>query len=157
MSSGNVDYYKVLGVSKSATDLEIKKAYRKAALKWHPDKNPDNKEAASKKFKLIGEAYQILSNDQERAAYDKYGKAGVGAGGGGGMGGGRHYTEFGNAEAEELFRMFFQGGGMGEMGQQGGGGPKNKYMLSYPNPFQSKLQKLQPLLFKVYKKYHFYK
>ena len=93
-------------------------------MKWHPDKNPDNKEAASKKFKLIGEAYQILSNDQERAAYDKYGKAGVGAGGGGGMGGGRHYTEFGNDEAEELFRMFFQGGGMGGMGHQGAGGPR---------------------------------
>ncbi|KAM3131661.1 hypothetical protein pb186bvf_016192 [Paramecium bursaria] len=68
-----MDFYKILEVPKNASDADIKKAYRKLALKWHPDKNPDNKEQASEKFKQIGEAYAVLSNPEKRSYYDKYG------------------------------------------------------------------------------------
>ncbi len=78
------DYYEVLGVSKNASDDEIKKAYRKLAVKYHPDKNPGNKEA-EEKFKEISEAHEVLSDKQKRARYDQFGHAGVG--GNGGMGG----------------------------------------------------------------------
>lgn len=78
------DYYEVLGVSKSASDDEIKKAYRKLAVKYHPDKNPGDKEA-EEKFKEISEAHEVLSDKQKRARYDQFGHAGVG--GNGGMGG----------------------------------------------------------------------
>ncbi|MEX0895839.1 MAG: DnaJ C-terminal domain-containing protein [Patescibacteria group bacterium] len=67
------DYYDILEVKKSASDAEIKSAYRKAALKWHPDKNPDNKAEAETKFKEINEAYQVLSDKQKRSSYDQYG------------------------------------------------------------------------------------
>ena len=67
------DYYDILGVSKRASADEIKKAYRKQALEWHPDKHKDNKEAAEKRFKEINEAYQILSDSQKRQAYDQFG------------------------------------------------------------------------------------
>lgn len=75
------DYYEVLGVSKSASDGEIKKAYRQMALKYHPDKNPNNKEA-EEKFKEAAEAYEVLSNADKRKRYDQFGHAGLGAGGG---------------------------------------------------------------------------
>ena len=81
------DYYEVLGVAKNATDDEIKKAYRKLAIKYHPDKNPDDKEA-EEKFKEAAEAYDVLSNADKRARYDQFGHAGAqGAGGFGGFGG----------------------------------------------------------------------
>ncbi len=81
------DYYEVLGVAKGATADEMKKAYRKLAIKFHPDKNPDDKEAEDK-FKEIAEAYSVLSDDQKKARYDQYGHAGMGgAAGGGGQGG----------------------------------------------------------------------
>lgn len=67
------DYYEILGVAKGATDAELKSAYRKAALKWHPDKNADNKAEAETKFKEINEAYQVLSDKQKRQAYDQFG------------------------------------------------------------------------------------
>merc|ERR1712048_1300256 len=66
----NKDYYQTLGVDKKATSQQIKKAYRKLAMKWHPDKNPNNKEEAEAKFKQIGEAYSVLSDDTKRKKYD---------------------------------------------------------------------------------------
>ena len=80
------DYYEVLGVSKNASDDEIKKAYRKLAVKYHPDKNPGDKEAEAK-FKEINEAHDVLSDKQKRARYDQFGHAGVGGASGGAYGG----------------------------------------------------------------------
>src|SRR5271166_4449679 len=79
------DYYEVLGVSREATDQELKSAYRKQALKYHPDRNPGD-DAAEAKFKECSEAYQVLSDADKRAAYDRYGHAGLG-GQGAGFGG----------------------------------------------------------------------
>src|SRR3954466_8669472 len=80
------DYYDVLGVAKGADADEIKKAYRKMAIKYHPDKNPDDK-AAEDKFKEAAEAYEVLSDPEKRQRYNQFGHAGVGAGGAGGFGG----------------------------------------------------------------------
>lgn len=74
---GDLDYYQVLRISRNATESDIKKAYRKMALKWHPDKNPENKEEAEKRFKEISEAYEVLSDKEKRIVYDKYGKEGL--------------------------------------------------------------------------------
>ena len=87
------DYYEILGVPKDASDAEIKKAFRKLAIKYHPDKNRDDPKTAEEKFKEVNEAYQVLSDKNKRAQYDQFGHAGVdpnfGAGGGfGGFGGG---------------------------------------------------------------------
>lgn len=105
------DYYSVLGIARGATQEEIKKAYRKQALKFHPDKNPGDKEA-EKKFKEISEAYEVLSDDQKRGMYDQYGpdafKAGMGGPGGGPAGG--------FSSMEEALRTF-----MGAFGGGGGG------------------------------------
>ena len=90
------DYYEVLGVNKSASADEIKKAYRKVALKYHPDRNPDNKEAEDK-FKEAAEAYEVLSNEEKKAKYDRFGHAGMG----GGFGGGRN-IDFGESVDGEV-------------------------------------------------------
>ncbi|MBO7247250.1 MAG: DnaJ domain-containing protein, partial [Bacteroidaceae bacterium] len=83
------DYYEVLGVAKNATADEIKKAYKKKAIQYHPDRNPDNKEA-EEKFKEAAEAYGVLSDPDKRSKYDQFGFEGLNAtGGGGGFGGGR--------------------------------------------------------------------
>ncbi|MEQ1852199.1 MAG: DnaJ domain-containing protein, partial [Chthoniobacteraceae bacterium] len=81
------DYYELLGVERSASADEIKKAYRKLAVKFHPDKNPDDK-SAEEKFKEIGAAYEILSDPEKRAAYDRFGHAAFAQGGAGTRGGG---------------------------------------------------------------------
>ena len=79
--NGKRDYYEVLGVSRSAGADEIKKAYRKLAIQWHPDKNPDNKRAAEEKFKEAAEAYSVLSDAQKRGQYDRFGHAGISSSG----------------------------------------------------------------------------
>ncbi len=92
------DYYEILGVSKNADKNEIKKAYRKTAIKYHPDKNPDDKEA-EEKFKEAAEAYEVLSNDEKRAKYDRFGHAafdGAGGFGGGGMSMDDIFSHFGD-------------------------------------------------------------
>jgi len=77
-----VDYYKVLGVTKTSGEAEIKKAYRKLALKWHPDKNPDNLDEANRRFRELSEAYEVLSDEKKRRIYDQYGKDGLNGDGG---------------------------------------------------------------------------
>jgi DnaJ-class molecular chaperone len=87
------DYYDILGVTKSASAEDLKKAYRKQALEWHPDRHKDDKEAAEKRFKEINEAYQVLSDSQKRSAYDQYGHAAFSPGGGfGGASGGNPFA-----------------------------------------------------------------
>ena len=110
------DYYDVLGVAKNASDDDIKKAYRKLAMKFHPDRNPDSKDA-EEKFKEAKEAYEILSDEQKREAYDRYGHAGVDPNAGmGGMGGGMGGAGFADAFGD-IFGEIFGGGG----GRRGGG------------------------------------
>lgn len=96
------DYYEILGVNQNASETEIKKAYRRLAIKYHPDKNPGNKEAEAK-FKELSEAYAVLSDSQKRAGYDQFGHAGVN-GSGGFSGGG---FDFGGAPFEDLFGDIF--------------------------------------------------
>ncbi|HRO76578.1 MAG TPA: DnaJ domain-containing protein, partial [Crocinitomicaceae bacterium] len=100
------DYYDVLGVAKNASEADIKKAYRKMAIKYHPDKNPNDK-AAEEKFKEAAEAYEILSDAQKRSRYDQFGHAGMGGGfGGGGMNMDDIFNHFG-----DVFGGGFGGGG----------------------------------------------
>ncbi|XP_031551238.1 dnaJ homolog subfamily B member 6-like [Actinia tenebrosa] len=100
------DYYEILEISRSATEADIKKAYRKLALLWHPDKNPDIKEAAEEKFKEISEAYEVLSNKERRDIYDRYGRDGLT--GGGGRGAGPDFDfDFHFHRPEEIFKNFF--------------------------------------------------
>lgn len=101
-----LDYYAALEIDKNATAEEIKRAYRKQALKYHPDKNQNNPEAEAK-FKQINEAYQVLSDEKKRAVYDRYGKAGLE--GGGGAGGAGFEDVFG--DFADIFDSFFGGGG----------------------------------------------
>ena len=108
------DYYEVLGVSKNATKDELKKAYRKLAIQYHPDKNPGDK-AAEEKFKEAAEAYDVLSDDAKRQRYDRYGHAGVGGASGGGFSDVNDiFSHFG-----DIFGDFFGGGSFGGFG--GGG------------------------------------
>src|SRR6266545_4542162 len=99
------DYYEVLGVGRSASPEEVKRAYRKLAVKFHPDKNPDDPHA-EEKFKELGEAYDVLMDPDKRAAYDRFGHAAF-AQGGAGFGGGGFHDPF------EIFREVFGGSGFG--------------------------------------------
>lgn len=133
-----VDYYKILQVDKNAKDEDLKKAYRKLAMKWHPDKNPNNKKDAEAKFKQISEAYDVLSDPQKRAVYDQYGEEGLkgqvppeaAAGGPGGAtffqtGDGPNVFRFNPRNANDIFAEFFGGsspfGGGAGGGMRGGG------------------------------------
>ena len=113
------DYYEVLGVSKSASEAELKKAYRRKAIQFHPDKNPGDKEA-EEKFKEAAEAYEVLSNSEKRQRYDQFGHAGVGGAAGGGFGGGMNM--------EDIFSHFGDifGGGSFFGGGFGGGGRSSR-------------------------------
>lgn len=116
--SSKRDYYEVLGVSKSASEDELKKAYRKLARKYHPDVNRDNPEEAAEKFKEINEAYEVLSNSDKRAQYDQFGHAAFdGTGAGSGFGGFSGSTG-GAGGFGDIFDMFFGGSGFG--GRQNG-------------------------------------
>jgi molecular chaperone DnaJ len=113
------DFYQTLGVSKSSSDKEIKASYRKLAMQYHPDRNPGDKKAESK-FKEVAEAYEILKDDQKRAAYDQYGhsafeQGGQGQGGQGGFGGGQGFNDF-----SDIFSSF------GDIFGDGGGGRGRK-------------------------------
>lgn len=107
------DYYEILGVSKDASDDEIKKAYRKLAVKYHPDKNPGNKEA-EEKFKEINEAHDVLSDKQKRARYDQFGHAGVGGGAGNPFSGGNPFAG-GFNYGGQTFNFDFGGGGLDDI------------------------------------------
>ncbi|XP_022981315.1 dnaJ homolog subfamily B member 4-like isoform X1 [Cucurbita maxima] len=114
-----VDYYNILKVNRNANDDDLKKTYRRLAMKWHPDKNPNSKKEAETKFKQISEAYEVLSDPQKRAIYDQYGEEGLkdmpppGSGtfpfgnGGGGGGGGGGSSGFNPRNAEDIFAEFF--------------------------------------------------
>ncbi|XP_069110987.1 dnaJ homolog subfamily B member 6-like isoform X3 [Argopecten irradians] len=139
-----VDYYKVLGVPKEATVAELKKAYRKLALKWHPDKNPDRKEEAEKKFKEISEAYEVLSDQEKRGIYDKYGKEGLQGHQNNGhdydMGGSFHgFHGFQFRDPEEVFCEFFGGRDPFASFFGGPGGGSNMFQNSFTGfpPFAS--------------------
>ena len=130
------DYYEVLGVAKSADEKEIKKAYRKVAMKFHPDRNPDDR-AAEDKFKEAAEAYEVLSDADKKARYDRYGHAGMGQGGFGGGGG--------HMNMEDIFSQFgdiFGGGG-------GGGSPFESFFGGGGGRTRSRGQKGANLRIKV--------
>jgi molecular chaperone DnaJ len=125
--AGKRDYYEVLGVAKGADKDEIKKAYRKLAMQYHPDRNPGDK-SAEDKFKEAAEAYEVLSDDDKRARYDRFGHAGMGNGGGGGQYGQFDMNDIfsrfsdifgGGAGSGSPFESFFSGGGRGRTRQTG--------------------------------------
>lgn len=121
------DYYEILSVAKNASADEIKKSYRKVAMQYHPDRNPGDK-AAEEKFKEAAEAYEVLSDADKKAQYDRFGHAGVsGAGGRGPQGHGMNmediFSQFGDIFGEDVFGSFFGGGGR-RGGGSGGGRPR---------------------------------
>lgn len=117
------DYYEILGVSKSASADEIKKAYRKVAMQSHPDRNPGDKQA-EENFKEAAEAYEVLSDQEKKAQYDRYGHAGMaggrGSGGGQGMNMDDIFSQFGDIFGDDIFGSFFGGGGGGGRQRSGG-------------------------------------
>lgn len=131
------DYYEILGVSKGASEDEMKKAYRKLAIKFHPDKNPDDP-TAEEKFKEAAEAYEVLSNAEKRAQYDRFGHDGMRGGfGGGGAGGGMNmediFSQFGDifgGGGGSPFDSFFGGGGSGGRRQRKGSALRIKLKLT---------------------------
>ncbi|MCH9754133.1 MAG: molecular chaperone DnaJ [Alphaproteobacteria bacterium] len=148
----NRDYYETLGVSKGASQSDLKSAYRKLAIKYHPDKNPDNQEA-EKKFKEINEAYNILKDDQKRAAYDKYGHSAFQGGGGGHPGGnpfgaggfGSSGFDFGGGgNFSDIFEDLFGGGGSGKRTSTQARGTDLRYNLqvSLEEAFSGKTEEI---------------
>lgn len=134
--AGKKDYYEILGVNKSATDDELKKAFRKMAKKYHPDANPDNKAEAEAKFKEVNEAYEVLSDPQKRKMYDQFGtvdpNAGFG-GAGGPFGGGNGYYSYSSSgfdgfsdfgDLGDIFSSFFGGGFGSQRSSRRSNGPR---------------------------------
>ena len=121
------DYYEILGLTKGASADEIKKAYRKVAMQFHPDRNPGDK-TAEEKFKEAAEAYEILSDQDKRAQYDRFGHAGVSGNGRGPHPGGMNmediFSQFGDIFGEDIFGSFFGGGGRPGAGQRRGRGTR---------------------------------
>ncbi|HVG11641.1 MAG TPA: molecular chaperone DnaJ [Flavisolibacter sp.] len=129
------DYYEVLGVSKGAAADEIKKAYRKVAMQYHPDRNPGDK-AAEEKFKEAAEAYEVLSDGDKKAQYDRFGHAGVRSAAGGSQGGPNMediFSQFGDVFGEDVFGSFFGG-------QRGGGGGQRRSRGSRGSNLRIKLK-----------------
>jgi molecular chaperone DnaJ len=124
-----VDYYEALEVSRDCSGAELKKSYRKLAMKYHPDRNPDDKEA-EETFKYLSQAYEVLKDKEKRAIYDQYGKAGLESHGRGGFGGGQNMDDI-----MDIFNSMFGGaGGSGGFGGFGGGQrrqPNQKYNLDF--------------------------
>src|ERR1700689_5302760 len=116
MAATKRDYYEVLEVTRTAVSEEIKKSYRRLAVKFHPDKNPGDPHA-EEKFKELGEAYDVLMDEQKRAAYDRYGHAAFAQGGAGGRG---FHDPF------DIFREVFSGGGGGIFGTFFGAGQSSR-------------------------------
>ena len=137
-----VDYYNILRVSRNATEEDLKKSYKRLAMRWHPDKNPINKKEAEAKFKQISQAYDVLSHPQKRQIYDLYGEEGLksaelsspsGFGGGGGVGSGAY--RFNPRNADDIFAEFFGGSEKRFYGDGGVGSQGNKKAA----PVESKL------------------
>ncbi|GCE17881.1 hypothetical protein KDK_16810 [Dictyobacter kobayashii] len=128
MAANKRDYYEVLGVSRSATDDEIKKAFRRLAKQYHPDANKE--QGAEARFIEINEAYEVLSDQQKRTAYDRYGHAGVGSGAGGAAG----FDNFGGfSNLNDIFETFFSGstGGQRRSGPQRGADLRYELTISF--------------------------
>lgn len=141
--AAKTDYYDILGVSKSATADEIKKAYRKQALEWHPDRHKDDKEAAEKRFKEINEAYQILSNPQKKAAYDQYGHAAFTPGG---APGGNPFTGGFAGQGGPFTYTYTTGGGENPFGNMDFGDPFDIFEAFFGggNPFGRSSRQVKP-------------
>jgi len=125
MTTAHVDFYEVLELRKDATQIEIKKAYRKLALKWHPDKNPNNKEEAEKKFKNISQAYEVLSDEKRRKIYDQFGIEGILGESQGSSGSDGNFAHFSGMNPFDILNSFGAGPGMGfgfNLGGFNGGG-----------------------------------
>lgn len=114
------DYYKILGVRRDANEDQIKKAFKKLAIRYHPDKNQDNAEEAKNKFQKIANAYETLSDPDKRRLYDQVGAEGMRQGPGGGGGGFQRGPGGGGPGVDDIFKQFFGGGA----GPGGPGGPK---------------------------------
>jgi len=128
-----IDYYEALEVSRTCTGAELKKAYRKLAMKYHPDRNPDNKEA-EETFKYLSQAYEVLKDKEKRAIYDQYGKAGLEGQGRGGFGGGQQNMD----DIMDMFNSMFGGGG-GFSGFGGRGGQRRQANQKYNVDFEIEL------------------
>ena len=148
------DYYQTLGVSKSASKDELKAAYRKLAMQYHPDKNPGNAES-EQKFKTISEAYEVLKDDQKRAAYEQYGHSAFNQGGGGGGGGHQGWNrgqsnggfDFSSAQGgsfSDIFEDFFggQGGARGQRAKAKGADLRYNMQITLEEAFNGKTEKI---------------